>query len=218
MVFGDCIHQDVRLSRKKCKKLVRLVQRLIFIIRRFFYFPIFLWYTFIMILHPHKIIPLLGVQHGQTILDMGSSIGYWVKPLSQIVGGSGKIIAVDNHAEIIQRLNHDTQELGLSNIDAITGDIHDLSNLPIRADSVDKLLLIRMVSVIESHLEETVTKLLGFIKEDGHVIIIDAIHYKIDVLAVLAKYQGVFHYEEINEVEERTDNHFFGITIGKMSA
>lgn len=171
-----------------------------------------------MILHPHIIIPLLGVQHGMTVLDMGSSIGYWVKPLSQIVGGSGKIIAVDNHTEIIQRLNHDTQELGLNNIDAITGDIHDLSNLPIRADSVDKLLLIRMVSVIESHLEETTTKLLGFIKEDGQVIIIDAIQYKIEILAVLAKYQGEFHYEEINQVEERTDNHFFGITIGKMSA
>ncbi len=170
-----------------------------------------------MILHPHKIIPLLGVQHGQTVLDMGSSIGFWVKPLSQIVGGSGKIIAVDNHAEIIQRLNHDAQELGLNNLDAITGDIHDLSRLPIRINSIDKLLLIRMVSVIESNLKETISKLLEYTKHGSDLIIIDGVHYKNEVLSALNGFPKAVAYQEISEIEERSDNHFFGIRIQKSA-
>lgn len=171
-----------------------------------------------MILHPHKIIPLLGVQHGQTVLDMGSSIGFWVKPLSQIVGGSGKIIAVDNHAEIIQRLNHDAQELGLNNLDAITGDIHNLSDLPIKEGSVDKLLLIRMVSLIESNLEQVVMKLLDFTKMDGQVIIIDGMHYKNDIISLLNSLSKIIQYREITDIDERTNHYFFGLVIEKVTA
>ncbi|HQV64978.1 MAG TPA: methyltransferase domain-containing protein [Candidatus Paceibacterota bacterium] len=165
-----------------------------------------------MILHPHKIIPLLDIQHGQTVLDMGSSIGFWVKPLSQIVGGSGKIIAVDNHAEIIQRLNHDAQELGLTNVHAITGDIHDMSKLSVRSGSCDRILIVRMMSVMEPKTTEILEKLSGLLNDKGQIIVIDGIHYRDELISFLSEQNSLIFWE-IDEVEQRTEGHFFGMVI-----
>lgn len=168
-----------------------------------------------MIIQPTKIIPLLGIGHGMTILDIGSSIGFWSKQIAEIVGMQGKVIAVDNHTEIIQRLNHDIKEFGLTNIHAITGDIHKLPEFPVKKDSCDKVLVIRMLSIIEDSLEQKVLELFEFTKEQGSVIIIDAMHYKCEIETILEKYSERIIYNEIPEVTERTDDYFFGISIGR---
>jgi ubiquinone/menaquinone biosynthesis C-methylase UbiE len=168
-----------------------------------------------MIIQPTKIIPLLGIGHGMTILDIGSSIGFWSKQIAEIVGMQGKVIAVDNHTEIIQRLNHDIKEFGLTNIHAITGDIHKLSEFPVKKESCDKVLVIRMLSIIEDSLEQKVLGLVEFTKENGNVIIIDAMHYKHEIEAILEKHSEHVIYNDIPEVTERTDDYFFGISIGR---
>ncbi len=170
-----------------------------------------------MILHPHKIIPLLGIQHGMTVLDMGSSVGFWVKPLAQIVGGTGKIIAVDNHSEIIQRLHHDVQELGLVNVHPITGDIHKLSELSLRKNSCDCVLLVRMLSVLDDNKGYVIDQLRHFLKQDGQLIIIDSTHYKTELLSLMDRSTNSVQWHEILEVENRTDGHFFGIVINNQS-
>ena len=169
-----------------------------------------------MIIQPTKIIPLLGIGHGMTILDIGSSIGFWSKQIAEIVGMQGKVVAVDNHTEIIQRLNHDIKEFSLTNIHAITGDIHKLSEFPVKKESCDKVLVIRMLSIIEDSLEQKVLGLVEFTKENGNVIIIDAMHYKHEIEFVLNKHTDSIVYQEIPEVAQRTDDYYFGISIGRI--
>lgn len=169
-----------------------------------------------MIIQPTKIIPLLGIGHGMTILDIGSSIGFWSKQIAEIVGMQGKVIAVDNHTEIIQRLNHDIAEFGLTNIHAITGDIHKLSEFPVKKDSCDRVLIIRMVSIIEESLEQKILELTEFTREAGKVIIIDAMHYKHEIETILDKHTDNIVYQEIPEVAQRTDDYYFGITISRV--
>ena len=177
---------------------------------------VFYGILFHMIIQPTKIIPLLGIGHGMTILDIGSSIGFWSKQIAEIVGMQGKVIAVDNHTEIIQRLNHDIAEFGLTNIHAITGDIHKLSEFPVKKDSCDRVLIIRMVSIIEESLEQKILELVEFTREDGKVIIIDAMHYKHEIETILDKHTDNIVYQEIPEVAQRTDDYYFGITIGRV--
>ena len=169
-----------------------------------------------MIIQQTKIIPLLGIGHGMTILDIGSSIGFWSKQIAEIVGLQGKVIAVDNHTEIIQRLNHDIAEFGITNIHAITGDIHKLSEFPVKKDSCDRVLIIRMLSIIEESLEQKILELVEFTREDGKVVIIDATHYKHEIETVLDKHTDSIVYQEISEVAQRTDDYYFGVTIGRV--
>lgn len=171
-----------------------------------------------MILDPKKIIPLLGIQHGMTVLDMGSSVGFWAKPIAHIVGPQGKVIAIDNHTEIIKRLHNDAKELHLSNIHALTGDINHIEQLPLRTGSCDVILLIRMTSIIEHTSFEGMENLLGFLKsETGKLFIIDSLYYKNDIQSILVQHRNVLDFEEVTEVSERTNDNFFGLVVTKKS-
>jgi SAM-dependent methyltransferase len=171
-----------------------------------------------MILDPKKIIPLLGVQHGMTVLDMGSSVGFWTKPIAHIVGPQGKVVAIDNHAEIIKRLHNDAQELNLSNIHALTGDINHVEYLPLRTESCDRILLVRMAGIIEHTSFEGMENLLGFLKsETGKLFIIDSLYYKNDIQSILVQHRNVLDFQEVIEVSERTNDNFFGLVVTKKS-
>lgn len=171
-----------------------------------------------MILDPKKIIPLLGVQHGMTVLDMGSSVGFWTKPIAHIVGPQGKVIAIDNHAEIIKRLHNDAQELNLSNIHALTGDINHVEHLPLRTESCDRILLIRMAGIIEHTSFESIQSLVGFLKpETGKLFIIDSLYYKNDIQSILVQHRNILDFQEVTEVSERTNGNFFGLVVTKKS-
>jgi protein-L-isoaspartate O-methyltransferase len=167
-----------------------------------------------MILEPKKIIPLLGIQHGMTILDIGSGVGFWAKPIADLVGASGNVIAVDYHTEIIQRLNHDIMEMGMKHIHAITGDIHNLADFPVKKYSCDKILLIRMGSVVHDVYTNSVIKLLDYVKDTGNIIIIDHLDYQLRLEKELAQFSDQLECQIIPLVEER-NNHFFGMSVRK---
>lgn len=170
-----------------------------------------------MILQVNKILPLLGIQHGMTVLDMGSSVGFWARHVVDIVGPSGKVVAVDHDTNIIQRLNRDAAELGRENLHGITGDILNLQNVPLKKDSFDRVLLIRMIPIIESVLDSVIPQLVEFTNTQGKLIIIEAMHYKKELELFLNARRDTFDYSFIDEVAERSDDYFFGVQISRIS-
>lgn len=170
-----------------------------------------------MILEPKKIIPLLGIQHGMNVLDIGSSIGFWAKPLSEIVGNAGKIFALDNHPESIQRLHNDLTEMGITNIYPMTVDIHGSESLGIQTGICDKILFVRMMNVIEDRTESIMVMLSEYLRDHGEIIIIDSVDYFKDVEKFLKLHDTIYSSEPIPLILERTDNHYFGFRISKAS-
>jgi cyclopropane fatty-acyl-phospholipid synthase-like methyltransferase len=166
-----------------------------------------------MILEPKKIIPLLGIQHGMTILDIGSGVGFWTKPIVDLVGASGAVIAVDYDPAIIQRLNHDITEMGIKNVHAITGDIHRLATFPVKHYSCDRVLMIRMGSVIHDLYADKVLELLEYVNDSGQLIIIDHADYQPRLEKDLARFLNQLEHTSLALVEERSNGHFFGMTI-----
>lgn len=164
-----------------------------------------------MILEPKKIIPLLGIEHGMTVMDIGSGIGFWAKLLAERVGASGTIIAVDNHPETITRLNNDARELGLTMIQGITGDIHHTAELSIRKHSCDRILMIRMTVIIEENIRQTIQDLAQYLKNSGQMIIIDHQLYYDDIVSAVSV--SGLEMDEIPLIGERSGGHFFGMSI-----
>lgn len=169
-----------------------------------------------MILQVNKILPLLGIQHGMTVLDMGSSVGFWARHVVDMIGPSGKVVAVDQDANIIQRLNRDAGELGRQNLHGITGDVLKLQDLPLKKDSYDRVLLIRMIPIIESVLDPVIPQLVEFTNSRGKLVIVDAMHYKKEIESFLNSHRDMFEYSFIPEVEERSDDYFFGVQISRI--
>lgn len=53
---------------------------------------------------PTQLLPLAGLQTDQSALDLGCGPGFWTLPMAEIVGKSGRIIALDASPEMLQSL------------------------------------------------------------------------------------------------------------------
>lgn len=53
---------------------------------------------------PRSLLQDLGIQPGQSVLDLGCGPGFWTLPLAEIVGGTGSVWALDVSQEMLDTL------------------------------------------------------------------------------------------------------------------
>ncbi|MCR4408281.1 MAG: methyltransferase domain-containing protein [Anaerolineae bacterium] len=53
---------------------------------------------------PPRFLARLGLQQGQTVLDLGCGPGFWTIPLAELVGPTGKVWALDVSQEMLDAL------------------------------------------------------------------------------------------------------------------
>ena len=82
------------------------------------------------------ILKILDITPNQKIIDVGCGNGYMSKEFSTLVGKSGKVFAVDQSTEAIEKLKHETKE---NNIVPLETDITDI--VPIEDKSIDLIYL-----------------------------------------------------------------------------
>ena len=66
-----------------------------------------------------------GITTGQTVLDVGAGPGYAALDLAEIVGRSGKVIAIERSRRFLDALSHFAAARGLANIEAVEADLLD---------------------------------------------------------------------------------------------
>jgi ubiquinone/menaquinone biosynthesis C-methylase UbiE len=81
----------------------------------------------------------LGVTPGMVVCDMGCGNGFYSVRLAQMVGPTGRVLAVDIQPEMLELLEKRAAEAKLANIEPILGLPHD-PRLP--AGEVDLILLV----------------------------------------------------------------------------
>ena len=67
----------------------------------------------------------VGVQEGWNAIECGCGPLGALPVLAEAVGSSGKVVGVDLNEEAVNRARSITQTLGLDNVDAVVGDLHD---------------------------------------------------------------------------------------------
>ncbi len=77
------------------------------------------------------------IRRGQTVLDLGSGAGNDCFVASAEVGAEGKVYGLDFTEQMTLKARHNAAQLGLSNVEFITGDIEDI---PLPAASVDVVI------------------------------------------------------------------------------
>jgi ubiquinone/menaquinone biosynthesis C-methylase UbiE len=87
-----------------------------------------------------EILKEVGIQTGSRVLDFGCGPGSYVPAVSEMVGPSGKVYALDIHPLAVQGVQRAVSRRGLSNVETILSDCR--TGLP--DESVDVALLYDM--------------------------------------------------------------------------
>ncbi|MFQ5415783.1 MAG: class I SAM-dependent methyltransferase [Myxococcota bacterium] len=74
---------------------------------------------------PDRVVTALDIQPGDTVADLGSGDGYFVRFLSEAVGPTGTVYAVEVEEELTAALEQRIQAEGLSNVEVILGRYSD---------------------------------------------------------------------------------------------
>lgn len=113
------------------------------------------------------------IDPGMSVADLGSGVGFYTMLLSEIVGPSGSVYAVDVQKELLDKLNIEANNKGLKNIKYIWGDLDESGGTKIRDHSVDRVLASNVLFQVEKP-ESFINEISRILKrKTGKVLLID---------------------------------------------
>ena len=111
----------------------------------------------------------LQLKEGMTVCDFGCGNGYWTLPMAREVGSTGKVLAVDIQAEMLQKLRQRSAKFNYTQIEPIRSTVSD-PKLP--ANEVDLLLMVDVYHEF-SHPESMLWGIRRSLKSNGVVALLE---------------------------------------------
>jgi arsenite methyltransferase len=97
--------------------------------------------------HPEQVVEELGLAPGDEVAEIGAGDGYWLPWLSQAVGPTGRVYAVEVESGLVAELETRVAEEGLHNLTVVRGGYDD-PNLP------DGAIDLALTCLTYHHIEE----------------------------------------------------------------
>lgn len=121
------------------------------------------------------------IQPGMTVLDLGCGPGYATMDLAEIVGPTGRILAVDESATFLKHVHDLSVATRMHNIERVLGDVQELGTIiEDGAGSVDAAYA-RWVFCFLSNPEAVITGLKPLLKAGGRIVVQDYFNYEFGI-------------------------------------
>lgn len=118
---------------------------------------------------PKEVVDVIGLAAGHTVADVGAGTGYFLPYLSERVGASGRVLALDVEPNMVEYMKRRTTEAGWTNVEARVVAM-DTPGLP--DASVDRILIVNTWHHIDDRVEYG-KKLKQALKPGGILAIVD---------------------------------------------
>ncbi len=121
-------------------------------------------------LDPQMLLPAIGLQPGETLLDAGAGEGNQALPAARI---AGRVYAVDVQPERVATLEARAQEQGLTNVQAIAADL--AGPIPLPAASIDRGLMTNVLHELTENgvAEGALREMARLLRPGGVLAIVD---------------------------------------------
>ena len=118
-----------------------------------------------------EIVSALGIGDGSSVADIGAGGGFFTMRLARIVGGTGRVYAVDVAEDDLRRLRTRTSEEGLSQVQVVAGSRDDPS---LQAGSIDAALIVNAYHEMREH-QAMLAGIRRALKPNGRLVIVEPI-------------------------------------------
>ena len=118
---------------------------------------------------PELLLAELQLKPGLVVADIGAGSGYYSRRMSEVVGKTGKVYAVDVQPQMVQMLSAIAREERYSNVKPILSTVDDVK-LP--AGSVDLAIMVDVYHELEFPLE-VLQSIVRSLKPGGRVVFVE---------------------------------------------
>ena len=123
-------------------------------------------------LDPVKIVGSFGIKEGMRIADFGSGAGYFTILVAEIVGSSGKVIAVDIMDDALATVRAKAQAERLTNVETVKSNLEVAGSSGADSGSQDMVLLVNALYQSEKKIS-IIEEARRILKPEGKLILID---------------------------------------------
>jgi ubiquinone/menaquinone biosynthesis C-methylase UbiE len=121
---------------------------------------------------PRELVEAMGLAPGETVIDLGTGVGYMLPYLSHAVGATGRVIAEDIQTDFLDKARTRATTLNLKNVTFVLGSERD-PKLP--GDTANSILVLDVYHHFD-YPEEMLGHIRDCLQSDGKLVIVD--YYK----------------------------------------
>lgn len=113
---------------------------------------------------PKKTLQGADVKSGQTVLEVGCGTGFFTLPVAEMIGESGRLIAMDPLSIFVDRVARKVRDAGLNNVEVLR---RDALSTELEAASVDLVLLFGVLPFPTLPLDQLLPEMHRVLKAGG---------------------------------------------------
>lgn len=116
---------------------------------------------------PHALWRRAGLKEGETVLDVGAGTGFYAFPAAEIVGPTGRVLAVDVSSELVDLVRERARDRGLAQVRALRS---TPDRIPVDSAVADIALF---ANILHGVPPATIDETRRILREEGRLVNVD---------------------------------------------
>lgn len=113
-----------------------------------------------------------NIEPGMRVADLGCGMGTYTFEISERVGATGKVFAIDVQKNIVDSLAVECKQRGLINTSVLWDDMDDANGIAMQTESMDRIVIANTLFQIED-IQKFASEVKRILKPNAMALIID---------------------------------------------
>jgi len=123
-------------------------------------------------LEPERIVQYFNLKPGDHVADFGAGHGYFTIPMARLVGGDGKVYALDIQKPVLDIIRSRAKVEHLLNIETIWADLEEPGGSKLKDKFIDLVVVSNILFQVEKK-NEVLREAYRILREQGRLAIIE---------------------------------------------